>query len=70
MMDDNTPIHERRKLVKTYKNVLPQKWTKVAKVCWETYSKNDKKKPELKNGHRHQIYPRKLKGNAEREREK
>ena len=24
MMDDSAPTHERRKLVKTYKNVLPQ----------------------------------------------
>ena len=43
MMDDSAPIHERRKLVKTYKNVLPQKRIVVAKVCGETYSKNDKK---------------------------
>ena len=39
MMDDRTPTHERRKLVKTYKNVLPQIWTVVAEVCGETYSK-------------------------------
>ena len=39
MMDDSAPIHERRKLVKIYKNVLPQKRTMVAKVCGETYSK-------------------------------
>ena len=39
MMDDSAPTHERRKLVKTYKNVLPQKRTVVAKVNWETYSK-------------------------------
>ena len=46
MMDDNAPIHKRRKLVKTYieyKNVLPRKQIVVAKVCGETYSKNDKK---------------------------
>ena len=36
--DDSAPIHERRKLVKTYKNVLPRKRTMVAKVCGETYS--------------------------------
>ena len=36
-------IHERRKLVKTYKNVLPRKQIVVAKVCGETYSKNDKR---------------------------
>ena len=39
MMDDNAPTHKRRKLVKTYKNVLPQKQIVVAKVCGETYSK-------------------------------
>ena len=44
MMDDRAPIHERRKLVKTYKNVLPRQQIVVAKVCGETYSKNDKKK--------------------------
>ena len=44
MMDDSAPIHERRKLVKTYKNVLPRKRKVVAKVCGETYSKNGKKK--------------------------
>ena len=41
MMDDNAPSHERRKLFKTYKNVLPQKGIVVAEVCEETYSKND-----------------------------
>ena len=39
MMDDRAPIHERRKLVKTYKDVLPRKRIVVAKVCGETYSK-------------------------------
>ena len=34
---------QRRKLVKTYKNVLPRKRIVAAKVCGETYSKNDKK---------------------------
>ena len=43
MIDDNAPIHERRKLVKTYKNALLRKRIVVAKVCEETYSKNDKK---------------------------
>ena len=43
MMDNRAPTHERRKLVKNYKNVLPKKWTVVAEVCGETYSKNDKK---------------------------
>ena len=49
MMDDNAPAHERRKLVKTYKIVLPRKWTMDAEVCGETYSKTLKK-----------IYSRKL----------
>ena len=39
MMDGSAPTHKRRKLVKTYKNVLPQKLTMVAKVSGETYSK-------------------------------
>ena len=43
MMDENAPTHERRKLVKTYKNVLPLKRIVAAEVCGETYSKNDKK---------------------------
>ena len=43
MMDDSTPTHKKRKLVKTYKNVLPLKGTMVAKECGETYSINDKK---------------------------
>ena len=32
MMDDSAPTHEGRKLVKTYKNVLPQKQTVVADI--------------------------------------
>ena len=40
MMEDSAPTHERRKLVKTYKNVLPRKRTVVAEVSGETYSKN------------------------------
>ena len=42
MMDDSAPTHERRRLVETYKKVLPQKRTVVAEVliCEETYSKN------------------------------
>ena len=39
MMDDNVPTQERRKLVKTYRNVLPQKEIVIAEVCGETYSK-------------------------------
>ena len=31
MMDDSAPTHKKKKLVKTYKNVLPQKRTVVAK---------------------------------------
>ena len=31
----------RRKLVKTFKNVLPEKWTEVAEVCRDTFSKKD-----------------------------
>ena len=41
MMDGSAPTHERRKRVKTYKNVLPQKLTVVAGVWGETYSKNE-----------------------------
>ena len=36
MMDNSAPKHERRKLVKTYKKVLPQKRTVVAEVYWKT----------------------------------
>ena len=43
MMDDNAPTHERRKPVKTYKNVLPRKRIVVAEVYGETSSKNDEK---------------------------
>ena len=43
-MDDDAPTHKRRRLVKTYQNVLPQKRTVVAEVCRETYSKKKKKK--------------------------
>ena len=35
MMDDNAPTHERRTLVKTYKNVLPRIQIVVAEVCRE-----------------------------------
>ena len=62
MIDDNTPTHESRKLVKTYKNLLPRKRILVAEVCGETYFKNDKKM-EKKNGHKRRNQPRKLKGN-------
>ena len=51
MMDCRAPTLERRKLVKTWKKVLPVD----AKVCGETYSKNDKKigvekRPQTKRG--------------------
>ena len=52
MKDDSASIHVRRKLVKTYKNVLPRKWILVADVCAkETYSKDDKKMMK-KNGYK------------------
>ena len=44
MMDDSEPIHEKRKLVLTFKNVFRPKRTVLAEVCGETYSKNDKKR--------------------------
>ena len=43
IIDDSAPAHKRRKLGKTYKNVLPRKQIVVAEVCGETYSKNDEK---------------------------
>ena len=43
MMGDSAPTHERRKLVKTYKNVLPRKRIVVVEVFGETNSKNYKK---------------------------
>ena len=64
----NAPTHKRRKLVKTYKNVLPQKRIVVAEVCGETYSKSDKKM-QNKIGHKRENQPLKVKGNAEREKE-
>ena len=67
-MDDSAPTHERTKLVKTYRNMLPRKRIVVAKVCGETYLKmterwSRKTATNLKNE------PYKLKGNAEKERE-
>ena len=53
MMDDNAPSYKRRKLDKTYKNVLHPmpKQTAIAEVCRETYSiKKERKKNEKKNG--------------------
>ena len=53
-MDDNASTNERRKLVKTYKNVLIQKETVVAEVCGETHSKEKKLRGTLrKRGSRH-----------------
>ena len=43
MMDDNAPTHERRKLGKTYKNVLLQKLTVVTQISGETYLKKCEK---------------------------
>ena len=43
LMESQQPLTERRKLVKTYKNKLPQKRIVVDEVCQDTYSKNDKK---------------------------
>ena len=40
MMDDSAHTNERRKLVKTFKNLLPQNRAVVAEVCGEIYSKN------------------------------
>ena len=40
MMDDSAPTQERRILVKTYINEVPQKRTVIAEVCGEIYSKN------------------------------
>ena len=39
MMDDNAPTHQKRKHVKTFKNVLPQKRTVAAEVYRETVLK-------------------------------
>ena len=51
MMDDSALTNERKKFVKTYKNVRLQKRTVVAVVCGETYSKKVIK-IDQKNGHR------------------
>ena len=40
MMDDSMPTQERRKLVKTYKNVLPQKRTVVVKYAGRSTPNN------------------------------
>ena len=50
-MDDSAPTHERRKLVKTYKNVLPQKQTVAAEVCGRDLLRMNSKKMEQENGH-------------------
>ena len=41
IMDDNATTLERRKLAKTYKNVLPRKRTVTVEVCRETYNNDD-----------------------------
>ena len=61
MMDDSAPIHKRRKLAKTYKNVLPRKRIVLAKVRGETYYKNDKGWSR-KNGHKRKKLNRQIKG--------
>ena len=68
MMDDSAPIHERRKLVKTYKNAFPQIRTVVAEVSGETYSKKYDKNGVEKRPHTQ--LPRKLKIRSEKERER
>ena len=57
MMDDNAPTHEKRKLIKTYKIVLPQKMIVVAEVCGETFSQNDKKMEKKNDQKRKKITP-------------
>ena len=59
-------LYKRRKLIIIYKKVLPQKRIVVAKICGETYSKNEKNMV-MKNDHKSKYYPHKLKGNAVRE---
>ena len=44
MMDDSASTHERKKLVKAYKNVLPQKQTAVAEVWGDLLKKDEKMK--------------------------
>ena len=39
MVDESAPTHKKRKLVKTYKNVLPKKRTVGAEVSREIYSR-------------------------------
>ena len=46
MIDDSAPTHERRKLVKTYKNAILRKRTVATEVCEETYSKKNMIKME------------------------
>ena len=61
-MEDSATAPEGRKLIKTFKIVLPRKQTVVAEVCEEIYSKNDKKKMEKKNVHRRKNLTQKIKG--------
>ena len=69
MIDDNAPTHERRKLIKTYKNVLPRKQTVFAEVCRETYSRKKSDKMGLKKMATDVINHAK-KGNAEKKERK
>ena len=51
MMDDSAPTQERRKLIKTYKDVLPRKRIVIAEVYGDTYSRMIKdgveKRPQM-----------------------
>ena len=51
MIDDSAPTHGRRKLVKTYYNLLSQNRTVVLKVSEETYTKSHTKMEFKKTGH-------------------
>ena len=55
MMDDSATTHKRRELSKIYKNVLSRKQIMVAKVYWETYSKEYNKRWSSNDSHRHKI---------------
>ena len=70
MMNGIATTHESKKLIKTYKIVLPRKRIVVAMVCGQTYSKNDKKRWSRKTATNIKFQPHNLKGNAERERVK
>ena len=67
MMDDIAPKHEGSKHVKTFKNVLHQKQTVVAEICWETYSTKNDKKIEENSALEIRIITKKIKGITERD---